>query len=51
MPPQEIALVLEESKDQQKFDLVTHVEKEAKSYLNCLAMVGVSMAADVKNLE
>ena len=50
MPPQEEAVELEESKDQPKFDLVSHATKETLGYLNYLAIVGVSMAADIQNL-
>jgi hypothetical protein len=51
MPLQEEAVELEESKDQPKFDLATHAAKETLGYLNYLAIVGVSMAADIQNLQ
>ncbi len=51
MPPQEEVIEEEESKDQPKFDLVTHAAKETLGYLNYLAIVGVSMAADIQNLQ
>ncbi len=51
MPPQEEAVEQEESKDQPKFDLITHAAKETLGYLNYLAIVGVSMAADIQNLQ
>ena len=51
MPLQEEAVELEESKDQLKFDLATHAAKETSGYLNYLAIVGVSMAADIQNLQ
>ncbi len=51
IPPQEEAVEQEESKDQPKFDLVSHAAKETQGYLNYLTIVGVSMAADIKNLQ
>jgi hypothetical protein len=50
MPPQEEIVEKEESKDQPKFDLVAHVTKEARAYLNCISAVGVSIAADIEKL-
>ncbi len=51
MPPQEEAVEQEESKEKPEFDLVSHAEKETLSYVNCLAIVGVSIAADIQNLQ
>ena len=51
MPPQEEAVEQDESKDQPKFDLVTHAAKETLGYLNYLTIVGFSMAADIQNLQ
>ena len=51
MPPQEEAVEQEERKDQPEFDLVSHAAKETLSYLNYLAIVDVSMAADIQNLQ
>jgi hypothetical protein len=48
---QEEAVKLEESKDQSKFDLATHAAKETLGYLNYLAIVGVSIATDIQNLQ
>ena len=31
--------------------MVEHVAKETRAYLNCIAMVGISMAADIDNLQ
>ncbi len=51
MPPQEETVEQEESKEKPEFDLVSHSTKETLSYVNCLAIVGVSMAADIQNLQ
>jgi hypothetical protein len=51
LPQQEEAVEQEESKDQPKFDLITHAAKETLGYLNYLAIVGVSMAAEIQNLQ
>ena len=49
MPPQEDTAV-EESKEQPKFDLFTHITKEGRAYISAMTMVALSLEADIKEL-
>ncbi len=49
MPPQE-DMSAEESKEQPKFDLFTHITKEGRAYISAMTMVALSLEADIKDL-
>ena len=53
MPPpqEEIEIIdVEERKGNEAFDLVAHVSKECKVFVQAMQMVGLSLEADIQNL-